>query len=85
MLVRMCIKTPPGTYVDVLKLWPLSLAFPSHYRGMMSCSLTDLVPLALFLFLMFTSVWPWLPRAFIDAHFTDMQNGECLMDDNQRR
>lgn len=47
--------------------------------------LTDLVSLALFLFLMFTSVWPWLPLVFIAAHFTDMQNGERLMDDSQGR
>lgn len=80
----MHIKTRPVRCVDVLILWPPSLAFPSHYnRDTVSRSLTDLVPLALFLFLMFTSVWPWLQHVFIAAHFTDMQNGEHLMDDSQ--
>ncbi len=74
----MHIKTDPGSDVDVLILWPLSLAFPSHYN-----SLTDLVPLALFLFLMFTSAWPWLMHVFFTAHFSDMQNGEHLMDDGE--
>lgn len=77
-------KTGPGSDVDVLILWLLSLVFPSHYnRHMVSCSLTDLVPLALFLVLMFTSAWPWLLHVFITAHFTDIQNGERLMDDSR--
>lgn len=81
---RMHIKTSPGSGGDVLIVWPLSLAFPFHYsKDMVSCSLTDLVPLVLFLSLMFTSAWPWLPHVFIAAHFTDMQNGERLTDDSQ--